>query len=136
MQFNTALARLMEYVNELSAAGAAADDLEALVKLVAPFAPHLGDELWEKMGRLAKRGFVLEQKWPSWDETLTAFEQVTVVVQVNGKLRGEFSASPGASDEELRKAAFEVPNVKPHIEGKTVRKVVVVPKKLVNIVVG
>jgi leucyl-tRNA synthetase len=133
MQFNTAVARLMEYVNVLSASGAAAEDLEVLVKLVAPFAPHLGDELWERLG---KSGFLLEQRWPVYDESLTAFEQVTIVVQVNGKLRGDFQASPGAAEEDLRKAAFEVLKVKPYIEGKTVRKVIVVPKKLVNIVVG
>jgi leucyl-tRNA synthetase len=133
MQFNTAIARLMEYVNELSSRGAAAVDLETLIKLIAPFAPHIADELWERMG---KSGFMLNESWPSWDEKLTAFEQVTIVVQVNGKLRGEFPSSPDASQEELQKAAFEVDKVKHHLEGKTVRKVIVVPKKLVNIVVG
>jgi leucyl-tRNA synthetase len=133
MQFNTSIARLMEYANALSAGGATAEDLETLVKLVAPFAPHLGDELWEAMG---KKGFVLEQQWPSWDDALTAFEQVTIVVQINGRLRGEFTVAPGASEGDLRKAAFEVPNVKPYVQGKTVRKVIVVPEKLVNIVVG
>ncbi len=133
MHFNTAVARLMEYVNELSSAGAVREDLETLTKLVAPFAPHLADELWERMG---KSGFLLTQQWPVYDEKLTAFEQVTIVVQVNGKLRGDFLASPDATQEELQKAAFDVPKVKPHIEGKTVRKVIVVPKKLVNIVAG
>jgi leucyl-tRNA synthetase len=133
MQFNTAIARLMEYVNELSLAGVTQEDLETLVKLVAPFAPHLGDEMWERMG---KKGFLLAQTWPVYDEALTAFEQVTIVVQVNGKLRGDFLASPDASQEELQKSAFEVTKVKPHLEGKTVRRVIVVPKKLVNIVAG
>ena len=132
MQFNTAIARLMEYVNELSSRGAIAEDLETLIKLIAPFAPHIADELWERMG---KSGFMLNESWPSWDEKLTAFEQVTIVVQVNGKLRGDFQSSPDSSQEELRKVAFEVDKVKSHIEGKTVRKVIVVPKKLVNIVV-
>ena len=133
MQFNTAIARLMEYANELSSAGVTQEDLETLVKLVAPFAPHLGDEMWERMG---KKGFMLAQTWPIYDEALVAFEQVTIVVQVNGKLRGDFLASPDVSQEELQKSAFEVLKVKPHLEGKTVRKVIVVPKKLVNIVVG
>ncbi len=133
MQFNTAIARLMEYVNELSSEGPATVDLETLLRLIAPFAPHIADELWERMG---KSGFLLNESWPTWDEALTSFEQVTIVVQVNGKLRGEFRSSPDASEEELHRAAFEVDKVKPHIEGKTVRKVIVVPKKLVNIVVG
>ena len=85
---------------------------------------------------MGKSGFMLNESWPSWDEKLTAFEQVTIVVQVNGKLRGEFPSSPDASQEELQKAAFEVDKVKHHLEGKTVRKVIVVPKKLVNIVAG
>jgi leucyl-tRNA synthetase len=133
MQFNTAIARLMEYVNELYTGGVTAEDLDILVRLIAPFAPHLADEAWERMGR---SGFLLAQPWPKHDESLTVFEQVTIVVQVNGKLRGEFSAPPGASEEELRKTAFEIPKVKPHLEGKTVRKVIVVRGKLVNIVVG
>lgn len=133
MQFNTAIARLMEYVNELTSRGAAVVDCETLIKLIAPFAPHLADELWERRG---KRGFLLNEPWPTWDEALTGFERVTIVVQVNGKLRGEFLMSPDAGEEALRTAAFELDKVKPHIEGKTVRKVIVVPKKLVNIVVG
>jgi leucyl-tRNA synthetase len=131
MQFNTAIARLMEYVNELTSRGATPADLDILVRLIGPYAPHLGDEMWERMGRT---GFLLEQAWPSWDESLTAFEQVTVVVQVNGKLRGEFQAAADASQEELQKAALLVEKVRPHLDGKTIRKVIVVPKKLVNIV--
>ncbi len=133
MQFNTAIARLMEYVNELTSHGAAVVDLETLLRLIAPFAPHLADELWERLG---KNGFLLNETWPTWDEQLTQFDQVTIVVQVNGKLRGDFQSPPDADEETLRTAAFEVDKVKPHIEGKTVRKVIVVPKKLVNIVVG
>jgi leucyl-tRNA synthetase len=133
MQFNTAIARIMEYVNELSARGCRAEDLDTLIRLIAPFAPHIADELWEQRG---KTGFLLNEAWPVWDEALTVFEQVTIVVQVNGKLRGDFQSSPGASEEDLRAAAFNVEKVKPHLEGKAVRRVIVVPKKLVNIVVG
>ena len=85
---------------------------------------------------MGKTGFMLEQTWPTYNEALTTFEELTIVVQVNGKLRGNFLSTPGASEEQLRNAAFEIDKVKQHIEGKTVRKVIVVPNKLVNIVVG
>jgi len=133
MQFNTAIARLMEYLNELSARGAAREDLEVMIRLLAPYTPHFSDEAWEMLGNT---GFVLNQKWPVYDEALTRDDSVTVVVQVNGKLRGEFTAPADASKEHLETSARNVDKVKPHIEGKTVMKVIVVPGKLVNIVVG
>jgi leucyl-tRNA synthetase len=133
MQFNTAIARLMEYLNELASKGASQEDLTALVRLIGPFAPHLADEAWEMLGNT---GFVLEQTWPAYDETLTKDDTVTIVVQVNGKLRAEFSAPVDATQDSLREAAMALDKVKPHLFGKTVKKVVVVPKKLVNIVVG
>jgi leucyl-tRNA synthetase len=133
MQFNTAIARLMEFLNELSSRGAAAEDLRVLVLLLAPFAPHFCDEAWEMLGN---KGFVLNQTWPAYDEALTVDTTVTVVVQVNGKLRGEFSAAAGATQDQLKEAALSVEKVLPHLAGKTVRKVIVIPGKLVNIVAG
>jgi leucyl-tRNA synthetase len=133
MQFNTAIARMMEYLNELTSKGASREDVIVLVKLSAPFAPHLADEAWERLGN---RGFVLNETWPVFDEALTVEEAVVIVVQVNGKLRAQFSANVNATAEELEAFARGSDKVKPHIEGKTVKKVVVVPKKLVNFVVA
>jgi leucyl-tRNA synthetase len=133
MQFNTAIARLMEYLNELVSKGATREDLTVLVLLVGPYAPHLADEAWEMLGN---KGFVLAQRWPVYDEALTKDDTVTVVVQVNGKLRGEFTAAADATQDALREAALGLDKVKPHLAGKSVKKVIVVPKKLVNIVVG
>jgi len=133
MKFNTAIAAMMEFVNVLGANGASKEDLVAFVKLVSPYAPHLGDELWEKLGG---EGFLVNAEWPKWDEAMTLDSVVTVVVQVNGKLRGEFQAAHDAGEEELKAAAMTVEKVKPFIDGKTVRKVVVVQGRLVNIVVG
>jgi leucyl-tRNA synthetase len=132
MQFNTSIARMMEYLNELASKGAYREDLVVLVKLIAPFAPHLADEAWERLGN---KGFVLNATWPVFDETLTVLDTVVVVVQVNGKLRGQFSAPVGATTEELEKSARENEKARPFIEGKTIKKVIVVPKKLVNFVV-
>jgi leucyl-tRNA synthetase len=133
MKFNTAIAAMMEFINELGANGASKEDLTAFVKLVSPYAPHIGDELWERLGG---EGFLVNAPWPAWDEAMTLDSVVTIVVQVNGKLRGDFQAARDAGEDELKAAATAVDKVKPFVDGKTVRKVIVVPGKLVNIVVG
>jgi leucyl-tRNA synthetase len=132
MQFNTAIARMMEYVNELTSSGASREDLLVLVKLLSPYAPHLSDEAWERLGN---SGFVLEQAWPTYDESLTIDNTVTVVVQVNGKMRAQFSIHAGASKKMLEETAGKQEKVMPYINGKEIKKVIVVPGKLVNFVV-
>ena len=132
LQFNTAIAAMMEYVNELSSRGASREDLVTLVKLVGPFAPHLGDEAWEKLGG---EGFLVQQSWPTYDEAVTQDTVVTIGVQINGKLRGNLEIARDASETEIRERAVALPNVAKHLEGKTVQKVIVVPGKIVNVVV-
>ncbi|MFW5784854.1 MAG: leucine--tRNA ligase [Chitinispirillaceae bacterium] len=131
MKFNTAVAAMMEYINELSSKGATREDVVTFVKLVGPYAPHLGDELWEKLGG---EGFLVDAAWPAWDESMVQESVVTVVVQVNGKLRGDFQAARDATQEQLRETALGLEKIKAHTEGKTIRKVIVVPGKLVNVV--
>ena len=133
MAFNTAIAAMMEFVNELTAKGASREDLLALVKLVGPFAPHLGDEAWEKLG---EKGFLIAASWPSFDPALTIDAVVTLAIQVNGKMRGSLEVARDEAEDEIRQKALAVSNVAKHIEGKTVRKVIVVPGRIVNIVVG
>ena len=133
MAFNTAVAAMMEYLNELTSSGAAREDLLTLIKLVGPFAPHLADEAWEKLGQ---QGFLLQAAWPGYDEALTIDAVVTLGVQVNGKLRGDVQIARDAPEAEVRAKAMAVPNVAKHLEGKTVRKVIVVVGKIVNIVVS
>jgi leucyl-tRNA synthetase len=133
MAFNTAVAAMMEYLNELTSGGATREDLLTLIKLMGPFAPHLGDEAWEKLGQ---QGFLLQAAWPSYDEALTIDAAVTLGVQVNGKLRGDVQVARDAPEAEVRAKAMAVPNVAKHLEGKTVRKVIVVAGKIVNIVVS
>ncbi|MCL2219023.1 MAG: leucine--tRNA ligase [Chitinispirillia bacterium] len=132
MKFNTAIAAMMEFVNELGTNGASKEDLLAFVKLVSPYAPHVGDELWEMLG---EKGFIVNAPWPAWDEAMTQDSEVTVVVQVNGKLRAEFMAAHDAAEEELKATALSHEKIKPLVDGKPVRKVIVVRGKLVNIVV-
>jgi leucyl-tRNA synthetase len=136
MQFNTAIAAMMEYVNELTAKGATKEDLITLVKLVGPFAPHLGDEAWEKLDQRESAGFLLEATWPPFDDALTIDAVVTIGIQVNGKLRGNIDVPRDAPEDQVRAQALAVPNVAKHLEGKTVRKVIVVPGKIVNVVVS
>ena len=139
--FNTAVSAMMEMVNamtEASAGGVSADlgdayseACESLVLLLAPFAPHLAEELWERLGRT---GSIHLAEWPSWEEALTREEEVTVVVQVNGKLRDRLNVARGTPQEELRQLALDSSRVKAHVEGKSIHNVVVVPDRLVNIV--
>jgi leucyl-tRNA synthetase len=133
MAFNTAIAAMMEYVNELVGKGASREDLSTLVKLVGPFAPHLGDEAWERLG---EKGFLVDTSWPTFDPALTVDAVVTLAIQVNGKMRGSVEVPRAAPEAEVRQQALAVPNVAKHLEGKTVKKVIVVPGRIVNIVVS
>ena len=138
-KFNTALAALMEYTNYLKQAwdqegissGAWDDAIERLLLLVAPLAPHISEELWERAGR---RYSVHSQSWPVWDPALVADEVFTLVVQVNGRLRDRIEAPVSIVEEEAKKVALESKPVQPHIEGKEVARVIYVPGRLVNIV--
>ncbi|MFH1438829.1 MAG: class I tRNA ligase family protein, partial [Pseudomonadota bacterium] len=130
--YNTAISQLMVYLGELAKHDElSARDVSAFTLLVSPFAPHLAEEIWERLG---KSGRILHQKWPEWDEEKTKETMISLGILVNGKKRGSMEVEAGANAEKIREIALEVPNVKRHIEGKTVRKVIVV-KSVVNIVV-
>ncbi|MDR2768439.1 MAG: leucine--tRNA ligase [Treponema sp.] len=133
LNFNTAISAMMIYSNELVKLNEAPRPLwEPLVKMLSCYAPHLGEELWEKLGHGES---VSKESWPAWDEALCAESEVTIVVQVQGKIRDKFTAVPGTGKAELEKKARELPGVQKWLEGKTIVKVITVPDKLVNIVV-
>jgi leucyl-tRNA synthetase len=134
MAFNTAIAAMMEYLNELTAKGAGREDLLTLVKLLGPYAPHFGDEAWETLG--GGKGFLMEQAWPTWDEALTVDNEVTLAIQVNGKLRADILVPRDLPEEAVKARVLALPAVLKHLEGKTVRKVIVVKGRIVNLVVG
>jgi leucyl-tRNA synthetase len=139
-EFNTAISALMELSNALgdylSSGGkskkTALEAYEALLKLLHPFAPHITEELWEALGN---DEFLLTQAWPVADEKLMLADVITVVIQVNGKLRGELSVPAGISEEEAIAAAKMNDRIQPHITGKQIVKTIYVPGKLVNLVV-
>ena len=130
-KFNTAIAALMEFQNGLGG-GATRADLETFCLLLSPFAPHLAEAAWERMGG---ERFACTQSWPPFDAHLAIGDTVTVAVQVNGKLRATFDAARGAADDDLRRLALEIPAVKRHIGDRPPRRVIVVRGSLVNVVV-
>ncbi len=135
-RFNKAIARLYEFLNTLrketgAGAWARAEALSALTRLIAPFTPHLAEECWETLGGA---GLVCEAPWPAAEETLLARDVVVLGVQINGKRRAELETRAGDDREAVEKAALSLEAVQRHIDGKTVRKVVVVPGRIVNIV--
>jgi leucyl-tRNA synthetase len=145
LKFNTGIAALMELVNALYALEPKADPeravvreaLVALATLLAPFAPHVAEELWhEVQGPAARDRLLADAPWPSFDPALVAADTVTIAVQVNGKLRGEVQAPAAAGEPEVRALAEAEERVRAHLAGKTIRKVVFVPKRLMNFVVG
>ena len=100
--------------------------------LLSPFAPHLASELWQDLKSV---GDITEQSWPSYDEKFLVEDEVEIVIQVNGKVRDRMMMSINASEDEMKVAAQTNPKIKELVTGKTIRKVVVVPKKLVNLVI-
>jgi leucyl-tRNA synthetase len=139
-RFNSAIARLYEFVAAIKSApvektGSEArfEALLALVRLIAPLTPHLAEESWKRLGQ---DGMVVDAPWPPYDPELAADEELVLGVQVNGKRRGEVRVRPGAPDDEVKQIALSDEGVRRHLEGVTVRKVIVVKDRIVNIVVG
>jgi leucyl-tRNA synthetase len=134
MRYNTAIAAMMEFLNEamhwpVKPRGV----VESFVLILSPFAPHLAEELWARLGH---DGSLAYEPWPEWNEAFLVESTVEVVVQVNGKLRGKVVAPKDADQAALLALAKADPAIMPHLEGKAIRKEIVVPGKLVNLVVG
>ena len=138
-KFNTALAGLMEYTNGLNQHWEAkgvhsehwAEAISNLLTLMSPMAPHITEELWELTGH---KGSVHSIAWPEWDEELAADEVITLVVQVNGRVRDKLEVAVSIAEEDAKDAALQSLRVAPHIEGKNISRVIYVPGKLVNVV--
>jgi len=134
LDFNTAISAMMIYSGELAKLPEVPVDLwEPLVIMAAAYAPHLGEELWARLGHTESVSFA---RWPSFDESLTADEEATIVVQVNGKIRDRFTTAVGTEKAELERTALSLPGVLKWTEGREILKVVSVANKLVSIVVA
>ena len=134
LRFNTAISRLMEFVNFFTAQKARpAVCMERFVLMLSPLAPHLAEELWLAMGHSDS---LAGTRWPDFEEQYTRDDMMEVPVQINGRLRARLLASSSASREELEQAALSDPKIRKHLENSAIRKVIVVPGKLVNIVAG
>ncbi|MGE0593501.1 MAG: leucine--tRNA ligase [Vicinamibacterales bacterium] len=156
-QFNTAIAAMMELVNDLYAFGdstvtgapgrrheeaqtgerpqaiaVVAEAVDALVRLLSPFAPHMAEEIWERLGH---PGGLSAATWPSFDESVARADSLVIPVQVNGKLRGRLTVPAGTPEAELERLALADPAVQPHLAGRTIRKVVVASGRMVSVVV-
>ncbi len=142
-QFNTCISRVMELVNALylyvqdtgpddQNAAVLRNAIETLCLLIAPFAPHMGEELWARTGHA---GSVFNAKWPEWDASKLKAETVSMAVQINGKVRGQVEVAAGAEDAAVLEAVRKDPKLSRHLEGVTLRKAIVVKNKLVNLVI-
>lgn len=130
LRFNTAISQMMVFINDAYKAETLPKEyVEGFVKMIAPVAPHIGEELWSKLGY---NETITYASWPTFDESKLVEDEVEIVVQVMGKVRAKLTMKKDASKEEMEQLALEA--IKEQIEGKTVRKVIVVPGKLVNIV--
>jgi leucyl-tRNA synthetase len=140
--FNTAISAVMELVNTMYQVDDVKNlpngpevmrfSMESAVLLIAPVVPHIAEEIWQRMGNEPP---VLDAEWPSYSEDALISDDMLIVVQVNGKLRGKFTISTDASDDVIKEAALSNPNALKFIQDKPVKKVIVVKRKLVNIVV-
>ncbi len=134
MRFNTAISAMMEFTNHLTKQEARSRAvLEPFVLLLAPYAPHVAEELWAALGHGPTLAY---EPWPTFDPALTKADEIEVPVQVNGKLRAKLTVPAGIDAAALEAAALADEAVKAQLVGKTVKKVIVVPRKLVNLVVG
>ncbi|MBV9120848.1 MAG: class I tRNA ligase family protein [Chloroflexi bacterium] len=133
-RFNTAVAKLHELVNLLGSAGCSAETVDVLLILLAPIAPHLAEELWSI--RKPGQGSIHQQRWPAHDERLAAVSSCALVVQVNGKVRDTLEIALDLPKEEVETLARQSEKVRKFLNGSEIRRVIFVPNKLINLVVG
>ena len=133
-RYNTAVSALMIFLNNLESAGASYADKEILLKLLAPFAPHIAEELWQVLNPKAK-GSIHQENWPEYDPELCKEKTFNLVIQVNGKTRANVEMAAGATEEEARAKALAEEKVKQAIAGADTKRVIYVPGRLINIVI-
>lgn len=132
LNFNTAISQMMVFINDCYKQDQISKTYaEGFVKMLSPIAPHISEELWQKLGHNDTLSY---EEWPTFDESLLVDNEIEIVIQVNGKLKDKIKISKDLSKDEMEAVAMDNEKIKEAIEGKTVRKVIAVPQKLVNIV--
>ena len=132
LAFNTAISQMMIFINEIYRVNKISQEYaEGFVKLISCICPHLGEEMWEKLGHKETIAFA---SWPTYDPSKLVVNTVKMAVSVNGKLRGELEIAKDEDDEKVKAAALELEGVKRNIEGKEIKKIIVVKNRIVNIV--
>ena len=136
LKMNTAIAALMAMVNEFYSSGLTRGDLQQLMLMLTPFAPHMVEEMWELTGYAAKTGkMAMQMPWPTWDESKTVDSHVEMAVQVNGKLKGTVTVAMDSDEETVKAAALALDKVQKATGGMTVVKTILVKNKLINLIV-
>ncbi|MBI2630924.1 class I tRNA ligase family protein [Candidatus Nomurabacteria bacterium] len=142
MRFNTAISSMMMLVNEMEKSEISSEDFKKFLQILAPFAPHITEELWQRtvLKRVSPRTVLKKNSihlsvWPKWDENLIQDEEIKIVVQINGKLRAEIMIKADEKEEEIKKEALQNSTVLKHIAGKELKKVIYVKNRLINIVI-
>jgi leucyl-tRNA synthetase len=133
MRFNTAVSWLMKLLNELEGHTLSKEEYETFLKLLAPLAPHIAEELWREA--LGNKESIHIQSWPEYDKKLDENEEVSVAIQINGKLRDVIRIKKGASQHEVNEIAMKSGKISEHLKGKTPVKVIYVPDRVLNIVI-
>lgn len=137
LSFNTAISQMMVCTNAfVSAPVRPRKCISILLQLLNPLAPHVTEELWEQMGFHSEKGPLASCPWPIFDPAVLIEDEIEIPVQVNGKVRGKVTVKRAATQQEIESAALAVDTVVPHLEGKTVKKIIVVPLRLINVVVA
>ena len=139
-RFNSAVAQIRELSNAISDFRNATPEetsiklnsYKVLLRLIEPMTPHIAEELWAQLGN---EGFLCDQPWPTFDEALVLDDEIKIAVQVNGKLRGEIKVPRESSEEAMKTLALDLDNVKKQISGNEIRRIIVVPNRIVNVVV-
>jgi leucyl-tRNA synthetase len=131
-QFNTAISQLMELINTIAKIGTNQETAETMTKLIAPFAPFIAESIWETLGYSHS---IHQESWPTFSKALTIDDEITIVIQVNGKVRDKIISNRTTKKDALTELARSKENVKKHIENKEIVKTIVVPERLINFVV-
>ena len=130
--FNTAVSSLMICLNEFEKSAVSIDDFKSFLQLLAPFAPHVTEELWSRLGESKS---IHLSDWPTYNPKLLIEDEVTIGVQINGKVRAELTVAADATKDSIESAALAIPRIQEYLAGKTVIKVIVIHGKVINIVI-